>query len=151
MEDRQQLGADLVGERDTANQRINRVFSTAPLHDYLLTDRLDWQLTGPRPYWLSRITTTRRRSEPERTGSFDRHCGVSPGGGKSPGQGLTADWVHIFTPAVINRLSFLADNNFINTTSALSQKTPQITFPNIDDGATYRVPQQTLPVPAPGR
>ena len=56
-------------------------------------------------------------------------------------QGLVADWVHIFTPSVINRLSF-ADNNFLNNTLPTSS-TPQITFPDLDDGATYRVPQET--------
>jgi hypothetical protein len=43
---------------------------------------------------------------------------------------------------VINRVSF-ADNNFINTTSPTSSA-PQITYPGLYDGATYRVPQQTL-------
>ena len=45
MEDRQQLGADLVGVRNTANQTITREFATAPLHDFLTTERLDWQAT----------------------------------------------------------------------------------------------------------
>ena len=39
MEDRQQFGADLVGVRDTENQAIHRVFTTAPLHDYLTAIR----------------------------------------------------------------------------------------------------------------
>jgi hypothetical protein len=42
MEDRQQLGADLVGVRDTEHQVITREFVTAPLHDFLSTARLDW-------------------------------------------------------------------------------------------------------------
>ena len=43
VEDRQQLGADLVGVRNTTTKTIGRTFATAPLHDFLATTRLDWQ------------------------------------------------------------------------------------------------------------
>ena len=141
MEDRQQLGADLVGVRDMTNQRINRVFSTAPLHDYLTTERLDWQVTGrDRIGFRESLELEDDLSQSE----LDRSLGTAAYRQTAVNhwQGLTADWVHIFTPAVINRMSF-ADNNFINTTDPVSTA-PQITFPNLDDGATYRVPQQTL-------
>jgi hypothetical protein len=45
VEDRRQLGADLVGVRNTAKKTIGRTFATAPLHDFLSTERLDWQAT----------------------------------------------------------------------------------------------------------
>ncbi len=141
MEDRQQLGADLVGERDTEHQKINRVFATAPLHDYLTTERLDWQVSqrdriGFRESLeleddLSQSTLDRALGSAAYRQTAINHF-----------QGLTADWVHIFTPSVVNKMSF-ADNNFINTTAPTSLK-PQITYPDLDDGATYRVPQQTL-------
>jgi hypothetical protein len=44
-------------------------------------------------------------------------------------------------PSVINRLSF-ADNNFANSILPASTS-PQISYPDLDDGSTYRVPQQT--------
>jgi hypothetical protein len=141
MEDRQQLGADLVGVRDTTNQKINRVFATAPLHDYLTTERLDWQLSQrDRLGFRESLELGDDLSQSQ----LDRALGTVAYRQNAVNhlQGLTADWTHIFTPAVVNRLSF-ADNNFINTTAPTSQ-TPQITFPNLDDGATYRVPQQTL-------
>ncbi|HEY3625146.1 MAG TPA: TonB-dependent receptor [Terracidiphilus sp.] len=141
MEDRQQLGADLVGVRDSENQKINRVFATAPLHDFLTTERLDWQLSGRDRIGfresleleddLSQSTLDRALATEAYRQTAVNHL-----------QGLTADWTHLFTPSVVNRLSF-ADNNFINTTAPTSVA-PQITFPSIDDGATYRVPQQTL-------
>ncbi|WP_348263892.1 TonB-dependent receptor [Telmatobacter sp. DSM 110680] len=141
MEDRQQLGADLVGQRDTAKQVINRVFATAPLHDFLTTERLDWQLDE-----RDRIgfRESLQLEDDLSQSSLDRALGSAAYRQTAVNhlQGLTADWVHIFTPAVVNRLSF-ADNNFINTTSPLSTA-PQITYPDLDDGATYRVPQQTL-------
>ena len=46
VEDREQLGADLVGARDTATQTIDRVFATAPLHDFLTTERIDSSFTA---------------------------------------------------------------------------------------------------------
>ena len=49
--------------------------------------------------------------------------------------------MHIFSPTLINRVSF-ADNNFINFTSPIVTA-PQISFPDLDEGATYRVPQGT--------
>ena len=141
MEDRQQLGAELVGVRDTTHQAISRQFATAPLHDFLMTERLDWQLTArDRIGFRESLELEDDLSQ----SSLDRALGTSAYRQTSVNhlQGLMTDWVHIFTPTVINRLSF-ADNNFINTTAPTSN-TPQITYPDLDDGATYRVPQQTL-------
>jgi hypothetical protein len=141
MEDRQQLGADLVGVRDTVHQIISRQFATAPLHDYLTTERLDWQLTDrDRIGFRESLELEDDLSQ----STLDRSLGTAAYRQTAVNhlQGLTTDWVHIFTPSAINRLSF-ADNNFINTTSPASN-TPQITYPDLDDGATYRVPQQTL-------
>jgi hypothetical protein len=42
---------------------------------------------------------------------------------------------------LINRLSF-GDNNFLNNTVPTSLA-PQISYPDLDDGATYRDPQNT--------
>lgn len=140
MEDRQQLGADLVGARDTVNRTIHRVFATAPLHDFLTTERLDWQVTDhDRIGFRHSLELEDDLSQ----STLDRSLGTAAYRQTAVNhlQGLIADWVHIFTPSVINHLSF-ADNNFINTTAPISTA-PQISYPNLDDGATYRVPQQT--------
>ena len=140
MEDRQQLGADLVGVRDTTNQTISRVFVTAPLHDYLTTERLDWQVTErDRIGFRHSLELEDDLSQSQ----LDRSLGTAAyrQNAENHLQGLTADWVHIFTPSAINRMSF-ADNNFINITSPTSTA-PQISYPDLDDGATYRVPQET--------
>ena len=141
VEDRQQLGADLVGVRDTQHLTINRVFATAPLHDLLATERLDWQVSArDRIGFRHSLELEDDLSQ----STLDRAIGTAAFRQTAVNhlQGLTTDWVHIFTPAVINRVSF-ADNNFINTTAPTSTA-PQITYPDLDDGATYRVPQQTL-------
>jgi outer membrane receptor protein involved in Fe transport len=140
MEDRQQLGADMVGVRDTAHQTITRQFATAPLHDFLTTERLDWQVREKdRIGFRESLELEDDLSQSE----LDRSLGTAAYRQNSTNhlQSLIADWVHIFTPAVINKMSF-ADNNF-NNSIAPTSSAPQITYPDIDDGATYRVPQGT--------
>jgi hypothetical protein len=140
VEDRQQLGADLVGVRNTTTQTIGRTFVTAPLHDFLSTERLDWQVTQKdRVGFRESLQLEDDLSQSK----LDRALGSASYRQTATNhlQGLMADWVHIFRPTLINRLSF-ADNNFVNITNPFSQ-TPQITYPDLDDGASYADPQQT--------
>ena len=140
MEDRQQLGADLVGVRDTTNKTINETFASAPLHDFLTTERLDWQVRqNDRIDFRESLELEDDLSQSE----LDRALGTAAYRQISNNhlQGLVADWVHIFTPSLINHASF-ADNNFANAIFPTSTA-PQITYPDLDDGATYRVPQET--------
>jgi hypothetical protein len=140
MEDRQQLGADLVGVRNTTTKTIGRTFATAPLHDYLTTSRLDWQVNDrDRIGFRYSLQLEDDLSQSE----LDRALGTAAYRQTAENhlQGLIIDWVHTFTPSLINRVSF-ADNNFLNITNPITTA-PQITFPDLDDGATYRVPQQT--------
>jgi outer membrane receptor protein involved in Fe transport len=140
VEDRQQLGADLVGVRDTNTKTIYRDFASAPLHDFLATTRLDWQPTETdRIGFRYSLQLEDDLSQSE----LDRALGSAAYRQTAENhlQGLIADWVHTFTPTLINRMSF-ADNNFLNITNPIVTG-PQITYPDIDDGATYRIPQQT--------
>ena len=140
MEDRQQLGADLVGVRNTTAHTIGRTFATAPLHDYLATTRLDWQATeSDRIGFRYSLELEDDLSQSE----LDRALGTAAYRQTAENhlQGLIADWVHTFTPSLINRMSF-ADNNFLNITNPIVTA-PQISYPDLDDGATYRVPQAT--------
>lgn len=139
-EDRQQLGADLIGIRNTSSKTIGKTFATAPLHDFLSTERLDWQLTErDRIGFRESLELEDDLSQSQ----LDRSLGTIAYRQIATNhlQGLMADWVHILRPDLINRLSF-ADNNFINITAPTSQ-TPQISYPDLDDGATYRDPQET--------
>jgi hypothetical protein len=140
MEDRRQLGGDLVGARDMAHQTIARQFATAPLHDYLSTERLDWQAREKDRFGFRESLEL---EDDLGQSQLDRAIGTAAYRQNSTNhlQGLVADWVHIFTPAVINKMSF-AENNFFNYISPTTTA-PQITFPDLDDGATYRVPQGT--------
>lgn len=140
VEDRRQLGADLVGMRNTTTQSIGRTFATAPLHDFLSTERIDWQATErDRLGFRESLQLEDDLSQSQ----LDRSLGTANYRQTSTNhlQGVMADWVHIFRPNLINRLSF-GDNNFLNNTVPTSS-TPQISYPDLDDGATYRDPQNT--------
>ena len=140
VEDRQQLGADLVGVRNTTTKTIGRTFATAPLHDFLATSRLDFQPTeGDRIGFRFSMQLEDDLSLSE----LDRALGTANYRQTAENHlvGLIGDWVHTFTPTLINRMSF-ADNNFLNITNPIVTG-PQITYPDLDDGATYRIPQAT--------
>ena len=141
MEDRRQLGGDLVGARDAAARKISRSFATAPLHDYLTTERFDWQATSRDRFGFRQSLEL---EDDLSQSKLDRGLGSASyrQSGTNHLQGLMAEWVRVFTPSLVNRLSF-SDNNFVNNTLPLSSA-PQITFPSLDDGPTFRVPQQTL-------
>jgi hypothetical protein len=143
VEDRQQLGADLVGERNTTTHTIDRLFATAPLHDFLATTRLDWQV-GEKDRVGFRYSL--QLEDDLGQSELDRALGSAAYRQTAENhlQGLVSDWVHIFTPSVVNRLSF-AYNNFLNITNPVVNA-PQISFPDLDDGATYRIPQHTRQV-----
>jgi outer membrane receptor protein involved in Fe transport len=140
VEDRQQLGADLVGVRNTTTKTIGRTFATAPLHDFLATSRLDFQ-----PTERDRIgfRFSMQLEDDLSQSELDRALGTANYRQTAENHlvGLIGDWVHTFTPTLINRMSF-ADNNFLNITNPIVTG-PQITYPDLDDGATYRIPQAT--------
>ena len=97
VEDRQQLGAELVGVRNTTTRTIDRTFATAPLHDFLATTRLDWQATErDRIGFRYSLELEDDLSQSE----LDRALGTANYRQTAENhlQGLIADWVHTFTP-----------------------------------------------------
>jgi hypothetical protein len=137
---RNQDGAVLVGERDLATRTIRRGFATAPLDDLLFTPRADWQIGD-----ADRLSV---RYSLERFDGVDASSLIRAIGSASQRQhsennyqALSAAWTRIISPQVVNRFGF-GWNNFINRTNPVVAG-PQLTFPNLQDGASFRVPQQT--------
>lgn len=137
---RNQDGVVLVGARDLATRSIRRDFATAPLDDFLTTNRIDWAPTDndrfgfrysfQRENGITASTLIRsigsasqRQSSLNRTNSF------------------LANYSHVVSPRDINNFSF-SYGTFLNDTLPVTPG-PQITFPSIQDGASFRVPQQT--------
>ena len=139
---RDQLGGAVVGTRNLATQDIDTSFAPVPLTDPMGTLRGDWKISG-------RDTLSLHYSI-ERLGAAGTSSFLSgqPLGSASERQDLTnhfqsmqASWTRTLTSSLLNRTSY-SFNNFINATTPLSVS-PELDFPSLADGSSYRVPQQT--------
>jgi hypothetical protein len=137
---RNQDGVVLVGERNLATRSIVRGFAPSPLDDFLTTDRVDWSPTND-----DRLSFRY---------SFQRENGInastlirSIGSASQRQSGLNkthsflTNYSRIISPYTVNSFTF-SFSDFINDTLPVSPG-PQLTFPSIQDGASFRVPQQT--------
>ena len=140
LEDRNQDGAVLVGARDTAHRQIVRGFAAAPLDDLLTTDRVDWMPTiedhfGLR-YSLQRESDTAASTLVRPIGSASQRQSS-----RNRAQSLLANYTRVISPRDANSFNF-ALGTFTNETLPVSVA-PQLTFPSLQDGASFRVPQET--------
>ena len=137
---RNQDGVVLVGERNLATRSIVRSFAASPLDDFLTTERLDWSPTN--------------NDQLSFRYSFQRENGINAStlvrsiGSASQRQSLTnkthsflGSYTRIISPTATNSFNF-SFSDFINDTLPVTPG-PQLTFPSIQDGASFRVPQQT--------
>ncbi len=137
---RNQDGVVLVGQRNLAARSITRDFAAAPLDDFLTTERLDltptdidrfgFRYTYQRENGIAASTLVRaigsasqRQSSLNKTNSF------------------LANYSRTISPYDVNNFNF-SFSTFINDTLPVTPG-PQLTFPSIQDGASFRVPQQT--------
>jgi hypothetical protein len=137
---RNQDGAVLVGERDTATRTIRRGFAGAPLNDLLASLRLDWSPTGADRlgfrYSVERADDVTASTLVREIGSASQRQAA-----RNNYQAFTANWVRVLSPRAVNDFRFSV-NNFFNRTAPLTVA-PQFTFPSLQDGASFRVPQAT--------
>ena len=137
---RNQDGVVLVGERDVAARTIRRGFADSPLDDFLTTNRIDWAASdkdrlsfrysyqhedGTTASTLIRAigSASQRQSSLNKTNTF------------------VANYSRIISQNDVNDFRF-SFGTFINDTLPVAPG-PQLTFPSIQDGASFRVPQQT--------
>ena len=129
-----------TGTRDPATRTIRQTLAAAPLEDFLGMARVDVRATdadtlGFRYLMQDEADTAASTldrsigSESQRQASDNRHH-----------QGL-ATWTRLVGPTVVNTLR-VSYSDFRN---AIEPVTPgrQLTFPSIQDGASFRVPQGT--------
>ena len=137
---RNQDGAVLVGERDVAARQIRRNFAPSPLNDLLGLARGDWKASDVDllsfRYALERLDAIDATKLDRAIGSASQRQNL-----KNKHQAFLTNWTRIITASVVNSFSFSV-NNFKNTTNPLSVG-PQLTFPSIQDGVSFRVPQAT--------
>jgi hypothetical protein len=136
---RHQNGGVLVGTRDTATRTITRSFAPAPLRDGLWTFRVD---AGP----SSSLVSLRYAGEDAKdTGAstLDRAIGSASQRQTSHNtyHSLLGTWNAIPSSSIVNALS-VSLSTFDNQIDPVTVA-PQLTFPSIQDGASFRVPQGT--------
>jgi Carboxypeptidase regulatory-like domain len=137
---RNQDGAVLVGQRDTTARTITRGFAPAPLNDLLGTVRGDWSSSDAHRlmfrYSIERADDTGASTLIRPIGSASERQA-----GNNHYQSFLTNWTYVINPRMLNSLT-LSVNNFINKTEPVVPG-PQLTFPSLQDGASFRVPQQT--------
>jgi len=137
---RNQDGATLVGSRDLASRSVRRGFAPAPLNDLLSTVRVDLSPTD-----ADRLSFRHslQRADDVSASTLDRAIGSASQRQSSSNRShfVLGNYTHVFSPGEVNSLNF-SYSTFINQTEPVTPG-PQLTFPSIQDGASFRVPQQT--------
>lgn len=139
---RDELGGVVVGTRNVATQHIDTGFASVPLNDPMGTVRGDWKISEKDNlslhYSIERLTATGAASflSGQPIGSASERQNLN-----NDFQTFQASWTRTISPTLLNRTSY-AFNNFINSTSPIAPG-PELDFPSLADGSSYRVPQQT--------
>jgi Carboxypeptidase regulatory-like domain/TonB dependent receptor-like, beta-barrel len=141
LEYRDQSGALLVGERDVAQRTIRRTFAAAPLEDLLGLARLDWRASESDAFTLRAAFED---ADDTAASTLDRSIGSASQRQSSTNayQSLLARWSSTISPTKLNQVS-LSYSRYRNEIVPVAPGTPQLTFPSIQDGASFRVPQAT--------
>ena len=140
MEYRNQDGAVLVGTRDVASRTIPRTFALAPLDDLLGSGRIDW-----RPNVVDSVTVRYAGESADDTAAstIDRAIGSATQrqASRNRYQSAVGSWTRIWTPTRVN-VTTASFSTFTNAIDPVASG-PQLTFPSIQDGSSFRVPQGT--------
>src|SRR5215213_2479121 len=139
-ENRNQDGVVLVGERDLATRSITREFAVSPLDDFMTTDRIDWRPNDDDSF---NFRYSFQREQGTTASTLVRSIGSASQRQSSENESnsFLANYSRLFSPNDINIFNF-SFSNFRNDTVPVAPG-PQLTFPSIQDGASFRVPQQT--------
>jgi hypothetical protein len=137
---RNQDGAALVGVRDLATRTIKRTFAGAPLNDLLSTERVDGQASD-RAHLFVRYSL--QREDDVAASTLDRAIGSASQrqAGVNNTHSFLANYTQVLNPRDLNSFNF-SFSTFFNDIEPVTPG-PQLTFPSIQDGASFRVPQGT--------
>ncbi len=140
VEYRNQDGATLVGSRNLTTRTINRTFADAPLNDLLSTERVDWQPTD-QDHLFFRYSLQRENDVAPST--LDRAIGSAAQRQASTNNthSFLTNYTRVLNSRVVNSFNF-SYSTFVNDIVPVTPG-PQLTFPSIQDGASFRVPQNT--------
>ena len=140
VEYRNQDGAALVGIRNLATRSITRTFADAPLNDLLSTERLDWKATDKDDLFFR---YSLQREDDVAASTLDRAIGSASQRQASQNNthSFLGNYTRVLTPRDVNSLN-VSFSTFFNDIEPVTPG-PQLTFPSIQDGASFRVPQGT--------
>ncbi|HWN08632.1 MAG TPA: carboxypeptidase regulatory-like domain-containing protein [Pyrinomonadaceae bacterium] len=140
IEYRNQDGATLVGSRDLATRTIRRTFAEAPLNDLLSTERFDWH---PRDQDHLFFRYSLQREDDVSPSTLDRAIGSASQrqAGTNNTHSFLANYTRVLNARKVNSFNFSL-STFSNNIEPVTPG-PQLTFPSIQDGASFRVPQST--------
>jgi hypothetical protein len=140
VEYRNQDGASLVGVRDLAARTIRRTFADAPLNDLLSTERFDWQPSS-QDHLFFRYSL--QREDDVASSTLDRAIGSASQRQASVNNthSFLTNYTRVLSPRAVNSFNF-SYSTFFNDIEPVTPG-PQLTFPSIQDGASFRVPQGT--------
>jgi hypothetical protein len=137
---RDQSGGILVGARDTAAQTIRRGFAPAPLKDGLWTVRLDTGGAANR----AMVRYAGEWAKDTAPSGIDRAIGSASQRQEARNRyhSVLGSWTVAPSGSFVNALN-ASVSTYLNTTNPVAVA-PQLTFPSIQDGASFRMPQETL-------
>src|SRR4030095_13884879 len=110
------------------------------LNDLLGTARADWSVSQ-KDFLAFRYSI--ERVDDVAASTLIRAIGSAPQrqSAENDYQSFLTNWTRLISPLAVNSFSFSV-NNFINRTRPVTPG-PQLPFPSLQDGASFRVPQQT--------
>lgn len=140
VEYRNQDGAVLVGSRNLSSRSILKEFSLAPLNDLLSTERVDWRLSD-KDQLLFRYSL--QREDDVAPSTLDRAIGSASQRQASTNNTnfFLANYTRVLNSRDVNSFNF-SFSTFFNDIEPVTPGA-QLTFPSIQDGASFRVPQGT--------
>jgi hypothetical protein len=138
---RNQDGATLVGTRDVATRTIRRSFASAPLDDLLGSARVDWHPTTSDSIVMRYAGEHASDTD---ASTLDRSIGSASyrQTGLNRYQSAVGSWTRVVSPRVVNAFS-VSFSTYRNQIDPVTSE-PQLTFPSLVDGSSFRVPQGTM-------
>ena len=137
---RHQNGGILVGERDTAQRTIRRGFAEAPLRDRLWSLRLD--TGGGANRFMGRYAGEWATDTASSAGERALGSATQRQDAMNRYNSLLGMWTAAPSSTFVNAFS-VSVSTFLNETRPVATA-PQLTFPSLLDGASFRMPQETL-------
>ncbi len=139
-ENRNQDGVVLVGTRDLASRTIRRDFADSPFDDFMTTNRVDW---NPTEHDELNFRYSFQREKGIAASTLVRSIGSASQrqSSQNNAHSFLANYTRLISARDVNSFNF-SFSDFINDTLPVAPG-PQLTFPSIQDGASFRVPQQT--------